>query len=524
MDDVKSQGRRVYRPTGGSMSVKPSGEATGTLGVRAKADDVLDTVAAVVESTETASEGREPREFKERGERNDRNGGRGRPRRDDRGNTGGNGDEPREPRPPREGGASMEITHLQQIRELSNEDVFQLAEEAGVKDPANLRRHELMFRIVERQDRSIVVRGEGCLDIVPDGFGFLRAKENNYTGTPEDIYVSPSIIRRMGLRNGDMIQGTVRHPNPGERYFALVAIETLQGVKPEQVRHRPNFDKLTPLYPTEKFTLEDANSKDRTGQVIDLIAPIGKGQRCMLVAPPKAGKTMMMKAIAHAIEEKHPEVTLMVLLIDERPEEVTDMERSVKGEVISSTFDEPASRHVQVSEMVIEKAKRLVELGQDVVILLDSLTRLARAYNTVVPSSGKVLTGGVDANALQKPKRFFGAARKIEQGGSLTIIATALIDTGSRMDEVIFEEFKGTGNSEITLDRKLVEKRTYPAIDISKSSTRHEEMLFSEDQLQKVWILRRILQPMGIVESMEFLLDKMKRAKTNADFFRSMNQ
>ncbi len=527
MDDVKSQGRRVYRPTGGSLSVKPSGEATGTLGVRAKADEVLDTVAAVVEGMEApAAESREPREnreFKDRGERNDRN-GRGRPRRDDRTGGGQMGDELREPRAPREGGASMEITHLQQIRDLSNEDVFQLAEEAGVKDPANLRRHELMFRIVERQDRSIVVRGEGCLDIVPDGFGFLRAKENNYTGTPEDIYVSPSLIRRMGLRNGDMITGTVRHPNPGERYFALVAIETLQGMKPDQVRHRPNFDKLTPLYPTEKFTLEDANSKDRTGQVIDLVAPIGKGQRCMLVAPPKAGKTMMMKAIAHAIEEKHPEVTLMVLLVDERPEEVTDMERSVKGEVISSTFDEPASRHVQVSEMVIEKAKRLVELGQDVVILLDSLTRLARAYNTVVPSSGKVLTGGVDANALQKPKRFFGAARKIEQGGSLTIIATALIDTGSRMDEVIFEEFKGTGNSEITLDRKLVEKRTYPAIDISKSGTRHEEMLFSEDQLQKVWILRRILQPMGIVESMEFLLDKMKRAKTNADFFRSMNQ
>lgn len=526
MDDVKSQGRRVYRPTGGSLTVKPSGEASGTLGVRVKADDVLDTVAAVVESAEMPAEGREPREkreFRDRGDRQERN-GRGRPRRDERKDGDAGSEEPRELRAPREGGASMEISHLQQIRELSNEDLFQLAEEAGVKDPANLRRHELMFRIVERQDRNITVRGEGCLDIVPDGFGFLRAKENNYTGTPEDIYVSPSLIRRMGLRNGDMITGTVRHPNPGERYFALVAIETLQGMKPEQARHRANFDKLTPLYPTEKFTLEDANSKDRTGQVIDLVAPIGKGQRCMLVAPPKAGKTMMMKAIAHAIEEKHPEVTLMVLLIDERPEEVTDMERSVKGEVISSTFDEPASRHVQVSEMVIEKAKRLVEMGKDVVILLDSLTRLARAYNTVVPSSGKVLTGGVDANALQKPKRFFGAARKIEQGGSLTIIATALIDTGSRMDEVIFEEFKGTGNSEITLDRKLVEKRTYPAIDISKSGTRHEEMLFSEDELQKVWILRRILQPMGIVESMEFLLDKMKRAKTNAEFFRFMNQ
>jgi len=485
---MKARGRRVYRPTQGSLSVKPGGDLSGTLGAGFRGDESG--------ADALRPERSEPRE---------------QPRR-----------EPKETRP--EWVPGTPIAHLQDLRRLSNEDLYQLAEEAGVKDPANLRRHELMFRVVERQDRAITVRGEGCLDIVPDGFGFLRARENNYTGTPEDIYVSPSLIRRMGLRNGDMIAGTVRHPNPGERYFALVAIETLQGMKPEQVRHRPNFDKLTPLYPTEKFTLEDANSKDRTGQVIDLVAPIGKGQRCMLVAPPKAGKTMMMKAIAHAIEEKHPEVTLMVLLIDERPEEVTDMQRSVKGEVISSTFDEPASRHVQVSEMVIEKAKRLVEMGQDVVILLDSLTRLARAYNTVVPSSGKVLTGGVDANALQKPKRFFGAARKIEEGGSLTIIATALVDTGSRMDEVIFEEFKGTGNSEITLDRKLVEKRTYPAIDISKSGTRHEEMLFREEELQKVWILRRILQPMGIVESMEFLLDKLKRAKTNAEFFRFMNQ
>ncbi|NBV54336.1 MAG: transcription termination factor Rho [Proteobacteria bacterium] len=416
------------------------------------------------------------------------------------------------------------IAHLQDLRRLGNEELFQLAEDMGVKDPTNLRRHELMFRIVERLPRTQEVRGEGLLDIVPDGFGFLRAKENNYTGWPEDIYVSPGLIRRLGLRNGDTISGLVRFPNPGERYFALVTVESLNGMKPEELRHRRNFDKLTPLYPTEKFVLEDTNSKDRTGQVIDLVAPIGKGQRCMMVAPPKAGKTMMMKAVAHAIEEKHPEVTLIVLLIDERPEEVTDMQRSVKGEVVSSTFDEPASRHVQVSEMVIEKAKRLVEMGKDVVILLDSLTRLARAYNTVVPSSGKVLTGGVDANALQKPKRFFGAARKVEEGGSLTIIATALIDTGSRMDEVIFEEFKGTGNSELTLDRKLVEKRTYPAIDITKSGTRHEEMLFTEAELQKVWILRRILQPMGVVESMEFLLDKMKRAKTNEELFRFMNQ
>ncbi|MCP5405643.1 MAG: transcription termination factor Rho [Pseudomonadaceae bacterium] len=417
-----------------------------------------------------------------------------------------------------------DIKHLRDLRELNNDELFAMAEDIGVRDPANLRRHEMMFRIVENLPRDHEVRGEGVLDILSDGFGFLRARENSYTGTPEDVYVSPSAIRRMGLRNGDTITGTVRYPKPGERYFALVNLETLNGMPPEKQRHRPNFDKLTPLYPSEKFTLEDENSKDKTGQVIDLVAPIGKGQRCMLVAPPKAGKTMMMKAIAHAIEEKHPEVELMVLLIDERPEEVTDMERSVKGEVISSTFDEPAQRHVQVSEMVIEKAKRIVEQGKDVVILLDSLTRLARAYNTVVPSSGKVLTGGVDANALQKPKRFFGAARKIEQGGSLTIIATALIDTGSRMDEVIFEEFKGTGNSELWLDRKLVEKRTYPAIDVSKSGTRHEEMLYGKDEMQKVWILRRILQPMGVVESMEFLLDKIRKTKNNADFFKLMAQ
>lgn len=416
------------------------------------------------------------------------------------------------------------LKHLNDLRRMTNDDLFTMAEECRVKDPANLRRHEMMFRIVESLPRGTEVRGEGVLEILQDGFGFLRHQDNNYTAWPEDIYVSPSMVRRMGLRTGDSITGVVRYPNPGERYFALVSVETLNGQEPQALRHRRNFDKLTPLYPSEKFNLEDPNSKDKTGQVIDLVAPIGKGQRCMLVAPPKAGKTMMMKAVAHAIEEKHPEVTLIVLLIDERPEEVTDMQRSVKGEVVSSTFDEPAQRHVQVSEMVIEKAKRLVEMGKDVVILLDSLTRLARAYNTVVPSSGKVLTGGVDANALQKPKRFFGAARKIEEGGSLTIIATALIDTGSRMDEVIFEEFKGTGNSELWLDRKLVEKRTYPAIDVAKSGTRHEEMLFTPDELQKVWILRRIIQPMGVVESMEFLLDKMRKTKTNAEFFKFMAQ
>jgi transcription termination factor Rho len=416
------------------------------------------------------------------------------------------------------------ITHLKDLRKLSNDEVFQLAEEVEVKDAATMRRHEMMFKIVEKLPAGTEVHGEGVLEILSDGFGFLRMQDNNYTAYPEDIYVSPSLIRRLGLRTGDSIAGTVRYPNPGERYFALVRVDSVNSSDPEKMRHRPNFDKLTPLYPTERFNLEDANTKDATGRVIDLVSPIGKGQRCMLVAPPKAGKTMMMKSIAHSIEEKHPEVTLIVLLIDERPEEVTDMQRSVKGEVVSSTFDEPAGRHTQVSEMVLEKAKRLVELGKDVVILLDSLTRLARAYNTVLPSSGKVLTGGLDANAMQRPKRFFGAARKIEEGGSLTIIATALIDTGSRMDEVIFEEFKGTGNSEIWLDRKLVEKRTYPAIDISKSGTRHEELLFGEAELQKIWILRRILQPMGVVESMEFLLDKLRKTKTNADFYKFMNQ
>jgi transcription termination factor Rho len=503
MDEMKERGRRVYRPRTNTLTVQPKDETDAALSV----------------SVENATE--EPRaEPMERAERPMRNHRSERPQRapredrEDRSESGEDG----------ERASGVVIHDLKELRKLSNEELFQLAEESGVKDPSNLRRHELMFKVVEKMPRGTEVRGAGVLDIVPDGFGFLRSRDNSYTGTPEDIYVSPSLIRRMGLRNGDSITGLVRYPNPGERYFALVSIESLNGLRPEEVRHRPNFDKLTPLYPSEKFVLEDVNVKDRTGQVIDLIAPLGKGQRCMLVAPPKAGKTMMMKAIAHAIEDRNPDVTLLVLLIDERPEEVTDMERSVKGEVISSTFDEPAQRHVQVSEMVIEKAKRLVEMGKDVVILLDSLTRLARAYNTVVPSSGKVLTGGVDANALQKPKRFFGAARKIEEGGSLTIIATALIDTGSRMDEVIFEEFKGTGNSEIWLDRKLVEKRTYPAIDIAKSGTRHEEMLFTDEELQKIWILRRILQPMGVVESMEFMLDKMKRTKGNADFFRYMNQ
>jgi transcription termination factor Rho len=364
------------------------------------------------------------------------------------------------------------------------------------------------------------------LEILQDGFGFLRSPEANYLPGPDDIYVSPSQVRRFGLRTGDTVEGQIRSPKEGERYFALLKVNTINFDNPDKVRHRINFDNLTPLYPDERIKMElaDPTKKDLTTRIVDLIAPQGKGQRALIVAPPRTGKTMMLQNIAHAVAGNHPECYLIVLLIDERPEEVTDMARTVKGEVISSTFDEPASRHVQVAEMVIEKAKRLVEHKRDVVILLDSITRLARAYNTVVPSSGKVLTGGVDANALQRPKRFFGAARNIEEGGSLTIIATALVDTGSRMDEVIFEEFKGTGNSEIILDRKLSDKRTFPSIDITKSGTRKEELLVDKPTLSKMWVLRRILMPMGVVDAMEFLIDKLKTSKTNADFFSAMNQ
>jgi len=363
------------------------------------------------------------------------------------------------------------------------------------------------------------------LELLPDGFGFLRSPEANYLPGPDDIYVSPSQVRRFGLRTGDTVEGQIRAPKDGERYFALLKVNTINFEDPDRVRHRINFDNLTPLYPDERLHLEieDPTRKEYTTRVIDLISPLGKGQRGLIVAPPRTGKTVMLQNIAHAISRNHEDVYLIVLLIDERPEEVTDMARSVKGEVISSTFDEPATRHVQVAEMVIEKAKRLVEHKRDVVILLDSITRLARAYNTIVPSSGKVLTGGVDANALQRPKRFFGAARNIEEGGSMTIIATALIDTGSRMDEVIFEEFKGTGNSEIILDRKLSDKRTFPSIDITKSGTRKEELLVDKKTLQKMWVLRRILMPMGVTDAMEFLLDKLKHSKTNGDFFEQMN-
>jgi transcription termination factor Rho len=416
---------------------------------------------------------------------------------------------------------------LQELKQKTPGDLLAFAEELEIEGASNLRMQDMMFGILKALAESgVPIHGGGVLEVLQDGFGFLRSPESNYLPGPDDIYVSPSQVRRFALRTGDTVEGEIRSPKEGERYFALLKTNKVNFDSVEQTRHRINFDNLTPLYPEEKITLEieGGDTKDPTLRVIDIVAPLGKGQRALLVAPPRTGKTVMMQNIAKAIMANHPDVYLMVLLIDERPEEVTDMQRTVRGEVIASTFDEPASRHVQVAEMVIAKAKRLVEHKRDVVILLDSITRLARAYNTVVPSSGKVLTGGVDANALQRPKRFFGAARNIEEGGSLTIISTALIETGSRMDEVIFEEFKGTGNSEIILDRKLADKRTWPSIDITKSGTRKEELLVDKDILSKMWMLRRILMPMGVVDGMEFLLDKMKHSKTNNDFFDSMNQ
>ncbi|RAU23713.1 transcription termination factor Rho [Paramagnetospirillum kuznetsovii] len=416
--------------------------------------------------------------------------------------------------------------HLQDLKKKTPAELLAFAEELEIENASTLRKQDMMFAILKQlADNDTPIYGDGVLEILQDGFGFLRSPEANYLPGPDDIYVSPSQVRRFGLRTGDTVEGQIRSPKDGERYFALLKVNNINFEDPENVRHRINFDNLTPLYPDErlKLEIEDPTRKDLTTRVIDLVAPIGKGQRALIVAPPRTGKTVMLQNMAHAISINHPDVYLIVLLIDERPEEVTDMARSVKGEVISSTFDEPASRHVQVTEMVLEKAKRLVEHKRDVVILLDSITRLARAYNTVVPSSGKVLTGGVDANALQRPKRFFGAARNIEEGGSLSIIATALIDTGSRMDEVIFEEFKGTGNSEIILDRKLSDKRTFPAIDITKSGTRKEELLVDKGILSKMWVLRRILMPMGVVDAMEFLVDKLKHSKNNGDFFEAMN-
>jgi transcription termination factor Rho len=417
--------------------------------------------------------------------------------------------------------------HLQELKSRSPSELLAYAEELEVENASTLRTQDMMFAILKQlAENEMVISGTGVLEVLQDGFGFLRSPEANYLPGPDDIYVSPSQVRRFSLRTGDTVEGEIRAPKDGERYFALLKVDLINFEKPDSVRHRINFDNLTPLYPNKKLTMElpfDPDSKDKTPRIMDLIAPIGKGQRSLIVAPPRTGKTMMLQSIAHAISRNHPEVYLIVLLIDERPEEVTDMQRSVKGEVISSTFDEPAVRHVQVTDMVLEKAKRLVEHKRDVVILLDSITRLARAYNTVVPSSGKVLTGGVDANALQRPKRFFGAARNIEEGGSLTIIATALIETGSRMDEVIFEEFKGTGNSELILDRKIADKRVFPAIDVTKSGTRKEELLVDKVILNKMWMLRRILMQSGPVDAMEFLTDKLRYAKTNEDFFEHMN-
>ena len=420
----------------------------------------------------------------------------------------------------------MQNLKLADLKAKTPADLLAMAEEWEIENASSMRKGEMMFSLLkEHAEEGWEISGDGVLEVLQDGFGFLRSPEANYLPGPDDIYVSPEMIRQHSLRTGDTIEGSIQAPNDNERYFSLIKATRINFDDPERARHKVHFDNLTPLYPDERLTmeLEDPTVKDRSARIIDLVAPIGKGQRSLIVAPPRTGKTVLLQNIAHSIERNHPECYLIVLLIDERPEEVTDMQRSVKGEVISSTFDEPATRHVAVAEMVIEKAKRLVEHKRDVVILLDSITRLGRAFNTVVPSSGKVLTGGVDANALQRPKRFFGAARNIEEGGSLTIIATALIDTGSRMDEVIFEEFKGTGNSEIVLDRKVADKRIFPAMDILKSGTRKEELLVNRVDLQKTYVLRRILNPMGTTDAIEFLISKLKQTKSNSDFFESMN-
>ena len=420
--------------------------------------------------------------------------------------------------------------NLQELKKRNPAELIAEAEKLGIENPSTLRKQEILFAILKKlAEKNEQITGQGVLELLPDGFGFLRAMESNYLPGPDDIYVSPSQIRRFGLRTGDTVEGEIRSPKDAERYFALLQVNKINFEEPEKGRNKIAFDNLTPLYPNERITLEVEAEKiekkpDNTARLIDLVSPIGKGQRALIVSPPRAGKTIILQNIAQSITTNHPECYLMVLLIDERPEEVTDMQRSVKGEVVSSTFDEPASRHVAVAEMVIEKAKRLVEHKKDVVILLDSITRLGRAYNAVIPSSGKVLTGGVDANALQRPKRFFGAARNIEEGGSLTIISTALIDTGSRMDEVIFEEFKGTGNCELILDRKVADKRIYPALDITRSGTRREELLFHKDDLSKMNVLRRIISPMGTMDGIEFLISKLKNTKNNADFFDSMNK
>jgi transcription termination factor Rho len=416
--------------------------------------------------------------------------------------------------------------HLRELKQKPMVELVQLAKELNIEGGAGLRKQELIFALLQSQAaKNGSIYGEGVLECLPDGFGFLRAPDYNYLPGPDDVYVSPSQIRRFGLRTGDSVSGTIRPPKESERYFALLKVEKINGEAPEVARDKILFDNLTPLYPTTKFDLElEEDPKSYSTRIVDLLVPIGKGQRCLIVSPPRAGKTMLLQDLANSISTNQPETVLIVLLIDERPEEVTDMQRTVKGEVVSSTFDEPATRHVQVAEMVIEKAKRLVEHKKDVVIMLDSITRLARAYNTVVPPSGKILSGGVDSNALHKPKRFFGAARNLEEGGSLTIIATALVDTGSRMDEVIFEEFKGTGNSEIHLDRKLMEKRIFPCLDINRSATRKEELLLPDWKLQRVWLLRSLLHPLNVIDSMEFLLDKISRTQSNQEFLESMNQ
>jgi len=427
--------------------------------------------------------------------------------------------------PPKKKTTESEVPeiNLKELKERKIGDLTSMAKEFGVEGAPNLRKQELIFALLQAQsERGGVIYGGGVLETLPDGFGFLRAPDYNYLPGPDDIYVSPSQIRRFNLRTGDTVAGQIRPPKDSERYFALLKVETVNGASPDVGMEKIIFDNLTPLYPMQKFKLE-FDSDSTSTRIIDLLAPIGKGQRSLIVAPPRTGKTVLLQNIANALAKNHPEAILIVLLIDERPEEVTDMARSVRGEVISSTFDEPAQRHVQVAEMVIEKAKRLVEHKHDVVILLDSITRLARAYNAVVPPSGKILSGGVDSNALHKPKRFFGAARNIEEGGSLTIIATALIDTGSRMDEVIFEEFKGTGNMELVLDRKLAEKRVFPAIDINKSGTRKEELLLPREVLNRMWILRKLLQPLNTIDAMEFMFDKIEKTKTNAEFIESMN-
>ena len=421
---------------------------------------------------------------------------------------------------------TMTSLSLQDLKNLKPAELIEFAEEVGLENAGSMRKQDIFVRVMkDLAEDEIQINGGGVLEVLQDGFGFLRAPEANYLPGPDDIYVSMDQVRKLGLRTGDTVSGQIRSPQENERYFALTTVKSMNFGTPEQARNKAHFDSLTPLYPDQRFQMEieDPTAKDISGRIIDIVSPIGKGQRALIVAPPRTGKTVLLQNIAHSIEKNHPECYVLVLLIDERPEEVTDMQRSVKGEVVSSTFDEPATRHVQVAEMVIQKAKRLTEHGKDVVILLDSITRLGRAYNTVVPSSGKVLTGGVDANALQRPKRFFGAARNIEEGGSLTIIATALIETGSRMDEVIFEEFKGTGNSEIVLDRKVADKRIFPAIDITKSGTRKEELLLAPMELQKTYVLRRILNPMGTMDAIEFLLSKLKDSKTNSDFFDSMN-